>query len=552
MTRIGDGFFYLCYNLNSVTLPTTLTSIGDYAFACCSSLGGMMLPDGLTTIGNYAFSGCARLYGFLLPAGVRSIGDYAFQNCVGLGGLNFEGHDTSFGDCVFAGCTYGFVFSCFRDSDARAYADEHSYPVDLPDCGNDTKLDFDRAGKATILGTGAMYDGFSFPFTDKLRSVEIEEGVTSLSYRLFKDCVNLRSVSLPSTLSKIGASAFSGCTTLDSVTILHRRASIGTDAFASCPALTIIGWEGSTAQDYATAHDIPFEALTALTPCGDSVGWRLNVRTGTVTISGTGEMWDYPRGGQNSPFANDSSVLRVVVEGGVTSVGAHFFENCANLAELSLAGSVESIGDNAFSHTALSSLILPEGLRSIGFAAFYECHSLLSLRLPESLLTIGANAFFYDNALSSVVLPRNVTGVGSSAFSRCQALSRAMLLNADTALGDNAFYDCAASLVLCGYTGSTAQEYAEEEEIAFFALDAGPSFFLPEGLTALGEDAFRDIAALAVVIPESVTSISGNPFRGSRVTLIYGYPASAAETLAETCSFGFIPISDDWMENHRG
>ena len=74
-------------------------------------------------------------------------------------------------------------------------------------------------------------------------------------------------------------------------------------------------------------------------------------------------------------------------------------------------------------------------------------------------------------------------------------------------------------------------------------------FILPANLTTIEAEAFSGISAEAVVIPSSVTSITGNPFAGSSVTTIYGYPGSAAEAFtAQYPAYTFIPIDDEWMD----
>ena len=74
---------------------------------------------------------------------------------------------------------------------------------------------------------------------------------------------------------------------------------------------------------------------------------------------------------------------------------------------------------------------------------------------------------------------------------------------------------------------------------------------LPAILTTIEDEAFSGIAAEAVLIPDSVTSISGNPFAGSSVRYIYGAPGSAAETLAATTEgLTFVPIDDAWLTSH--
>ncbi len=85
---------------------------------------------------------------------------------------------------------------------------------------------------------------------------------------------------------------------------------------------------------------------------------------------------------------------------------------------------------------------------------------------------------------------------------------------------------------------------------AFAPLIPDPAFFLPAAMTAIEADAFQGIAAQAVVIPKNVTTISGNPFADSSVRYIFGFPGSAAQTLAESYGFTFVPIDDAWLAVH--
>ena len=78
--------------------------------------------------------------------------------------------------------------------------------------------------------------------------------------------------------------------------------------------------------------------------CGDSITWTLD-DSGNLTLSGSGEMWNYGYG--TSPF-KDYGIRKVTIGDGITSIGSYAFLGCSGLTELTLPNSVTSIGGYAF------------------------------------------------------------------------------------------------------------------------------------------------------------------------------------------------------------
>ncbi len=138
-----------------------------------------------------------------------------------------------------------------------------------------------------------------------------------------------------------------------------------------------------------TSIILPAKAATiASGTCGDSLTWTL-ADTGTLTISGTGEMYDfyYDNGVWTNPWMSYAGdIKKVLIKQGVTGIGEWAFGYCRNLFSITLPESVTSIGDRAFYDcSSLISITLLEGVTSIGDWAFYNCSTLTSITIPEGV-----------------------------------------------------------------------------------------------------------------------------------------------------------------------
>ena len=130
---------------------------------------------------------------------------------------------------------------------------------------------------------------------------------------------------------------------------------------------------------------------------GDNLTWDLT--DGVLTISGTGAMADYEWGGPW--YANRESITSLIIGDGVTSIGDCAFGDCSVLATIEL----------------------PNSLESIGVYAFAKCSGLTSVTIPNSVTSIEDYAFYYCTALASVTLGEGVEYIWSCAFSGCKGMT---------------------------------------------------------------------------------------------------------------------------------
>ena len=176
---------------------------------------------------------------------------------------------------------------------------------------------------------------------------------------------------------------------------------------------------------------------------GDNVKWTLD-DDGTLTISGKGAMknWSVDTSAP-SPFQSNTSISKVVIENGVTTIGMGAFSRCTQLSEITIPNSVNTIGPESFSNcSALSSIIIPNSVIRIDQSAFYNCTSLTSITIPDKVSYISRGAFQGCTSLTSITIPNSVTSINSYAFHRCTSLTSIIIPNSVTSIGNDAFRDC--------------------------------------------------------------------------------------------------------------
>ena len=250
---------------------------------------------------------------------------------------------------------------------------------------------------------------------------------------------------------------------------------------------------------------------------GGGLTWNLT-KAGTLTISGSGAMADYSSMSEQPWNAYSSQIRTVIIEEGVTGIGACAFWECGVLSA-AIPASVAAIGNSAFRGSSIISVTIPSGVKTIGDSAFSGCPNLSTVALSEGVETISQNAFQACTNLDSIAFPASIGEVGAGAFFQCQALKTATFApgSKQVKLGDNLFTQCYdLTSVTLPQSIDRIGEGMFQKCMLLSRVD------IPQGAGSIGGSAFASCSSLTtVVIPDSVTTIGIAAFSACSLKDIY-------------------------------
>jgi hypothetical protein len=152
--------------------------------------------------------------------------------------------------------------------------------------------------------------------------------------------------------------------------------------------------------------------------CGDNTSYVLDILTGTLTISGDGEMASYSSDSPAPWYDYKNDVKKLIVGDNITGIGAYAFYDCISIESVTIGDSVASIGEFAFGYCkSLESVTIPDSVVSICNSAFTYCDSLESVTIGDSVSSIEDYAFYNCSAILSFNVPSSVKDIGTGAFS---------------------------------------------------------------------------------------------------------------------------------------
>ncbi len=259
---------------------------------------------------------------------------------------------------------------------------------------------------------------------------------------------------------------------------------------------------------------------------GSDISWVYDSDTTTLTLTGTGTTANYyPTSTRGAPWDSvKEDITTVIVGEGIVSIGYCNFYGCTSLTEVSLPNTLTTISGSS---------------TGSGYGAFRDCTALVSITLPEGLTTIGNMAFRGCTALESITFPDSLTSIGEYAFRDCTSLTTVTYGTGMTSTGSMVFYDSGVKTVNFSSTITAIDSYC-------FYNTKITTIEIPETVTSIGTRAFANCTFLyAATVYNANCTFSGDPFNGSNQSVtMYGHSSSTTQTYAESYSYTFVSIDD--------
>lgn len=399
-TYIGNYAFYQCIGVTSITLPSTVTGIGERSFGVCKKITGLTIPERVTEIGSNAFYNCAALESVNIPVSVNKLGENVFSKTSALSDIYYGGSETEWNAIDYnnlagvkktyndirsylalsTGTTVHFASGGTDTGSNTGTSDgtTDSGVIESGTCGENLTWTLGSSGTLTISGTGDMYDNPATRWKtlrNRISSIVIESGATSVGAYAFEGLLNVSSVSLPDTLRSIGTNAFD-----------NTGASAGIDYI-----------------------EIPDGVLLS------AGAFRFS---GIVRVKLPSDLVEIPA----ETFSN-SGLISADIPDTVESIGEDAFGYCSDLMRVTLPEGLRTLGNKVFEYsTSLEYINFPDSLTSVGDDTFAGCVSLTNITLPGSVKTVGARAFSGCTDLETADIPTSVTSLGYRAFQNDTAL----------------------------------------------------------------------------------------------------------------------------------
>lgn len=459
METVSEHVIAECINLESVTLPASARTIGYEALRSCERLTEITIPENVETIGRCAFAyckrlesitlskkwesceggifeGCENLTEITLADGMKTIPDRAFEGANLVEKINIPSTVTKIGEGAFRDCVSLesiAIPASVKTIGREAFKNTGLTEITLPDSvteiseglcmesANLEKVNFPKKLK------GIAYSAFYK--CERITSVELPDTVETIKAYAFGQCSKLESINIPKNWANAEGSIFSNCKNLKEITLPEGMTELPVDAFRSANYLEKVNMP-STLKEIGS---------TAFYECS---GLKEVVIPDSVTFIGS------------SAFAGCEKLESVTFPANLQTIESEAFRNCKRLADAALPDTVETLGTYVFSDcTSLTTFNYPSKLQKVGNdytgGLFYNCKGLTTITVPDGVKSIPNAAFDYNNYLTAVILPASITSIGERSFSNCPALREINLPTTIKEIGGNAFENDPLLTVYC-------------------------------------------------------------------------------------------------------
>ena len=267
---------------------------------------------------------------------------------------------------------------------------------------------------------------------------------------------------------------------------------------------------------------ITASAATYSGACGDNVNWTYDSSTYTLTISGTGAMYDYKY--NNRPWESYKTKIKTIfINKNITKIGTYAFHYFTKLESVEIPDSVITIGNSAFSYCkklasvslsnkitiidewtfayckSLTNMIIPRGVTSIGDYAFSDCYNLATVTIPDSVTTIRKCAFQYCESLTEISIPSSVVAIGETAFLECSSITDIIVDNSNQYFSSDEYgvlFNKDKTTLIQYPIGNNRTDYTIPDSVttidnfAFYNNENFTRIIIPDSVTTIGDDAF--------------------------------------------------------------
>ena len=300
-----------------------------------------------------------------------------------------------------------------------------------------------------------------------------------------------------------------------------------------------------------------FAAKPTSGTCGNNVKWNLNTTTGVLTLTGKGATKDYGETALKglAPWNESRELIKSIVVGeGITSLGQLLFNKCTVAESVSLPSTLTKMSDTKVPKygtfrecTSLKSVTMPANLEMIGSYCFLDCTALTTVILNDKLTSIGDYAFNGCTALKSIKFPDSLTSIGLSSFEGCTDLTTVTYGIGMTETGNLAFRNASVSKI------NFSSTITEISPWSFYGCNF-VKLEIPETITKINIRGFANCTALQEVtvhnpncvfdgIGQADASGGKDPFNGSQQSLVVkGHSNSTAQAYAKAKGYKFVSI----------